>query len=125
MSAPPIQHDFIAIDEGRATLLHINERDASKNWLVPIGQPEQLNIEFAGLKPGAKILVETLDQQNGNALAAWEALGKPDNVSREQTKLLREKAAATKREEFAADASGNFKLQRAIEPWSVVSIREI
>ena len=34
-----IQHVFIAIDEGHATLLHINERDQSKNWLVPIGHP--------------------------------------------------------------------------------------
>jgi hypothetical protein len=52
-------------------------------------------------------------------------LGQPDNASREQAKLLREKAAATKKENLAADANGNFKLQRAIEPWSVVSIREI
>lgn len=87
---------------------------------LALGKPEQLNIELAGLNPGAKILMETLDQQNGNALAAWEALGKPDNLSREQTKLLREKAAATRQEKFTADAAGSFKLQRSIEPWSVV-----
>ena len=38
-SSSLIQHEFIAIDEGHATLLHINEHDQSKNWLVPIGQP--------------------------------------------------------------------------------------
>jgi xylan 1,4-beta-xylosidase len=84
-----------------------------------------MNIELTGLKPGANILVETLDKQSGNALAAWEELGKPDNLSREQTKRLREKAAATKKENFAADAGGSFKLQRSIEPWSVVLIREL
>jgi xylan 1,4-beta-xylosidase len=89
------------------------------------GKPEQLNIELTGLKPGAKIVVEMLDQQNGNALAVWEKLGKPDNISRDQTKLLREKAAETKSEAFAADANGTFKLQRSVLPWSVILIREI
>jgi len=92
---------------------------------LALGKLEQLNIELAGLKPGAKILVETIDKQHGNALAAWEALGKPENPTREQAKILREKAAATKKENFTADASGSFKLQRAIEPWSVVLVREL
>ena len=88
------------------------------------GKPEQLTFELTGLKPGAKILVETLDQQNGNALAAWEKQGKPDNVSREQVQLLRERAVATRLETFTADESGNFTLKRSIEPWSVILIRE-
>jgi xylan 1,4-beta-xylosidase len=92
---------------------------------LALGKPEQLNVELTGLKPGLKILVETLDKQNGNALAGWEKLGEPDNLSREQTRLLREQAAAIKKETFTTDAKGNFKLQRTVEPWSVVLIREI
>jgi xylan 1,4-beta-xylosidase len=107
----------------QTVLASFDTRDKAYETLA-LGQPETLHIEFIGLKPGAKILVETLDKQNGNALAAWEALGKPDNLSREQARQLREKAAATKKEYFPADANGSFKLQRAIEPWSVVSIRE-
>jgi hypothetical protein len=53
MSAPS-QHDFIAIDEGRATLLHINEHDPSKNWIVPVGQPQARDMQLAG---GNKILI--------------------------------------------------------------------
>jgi hypothetical protein len=49
-----IQHEFIAIDEGHATLLHINERDQSKNWLVPIGQPAARDLQLIG---SGKILV--------------------------------------------------------------------
>jgi xylan 1,4-beta-xylosidase len=108
----------------QTVLASFGSRDKACETLA-LGEPEMLNLEFTGLKPGAKILVETLDQQNGNALAAWETLGKPDNVSREQTKLLQEKAASTKREEFTADTAGIFQLNRLIEPWSVVSIREI
>jgi hypothetical protein len=43
-----IQHEFIAIDEGHATLLHINERDQSKNWIVPIGQPQSRDMQLVG-----------------------------------------------------------------------------
>jgi hypothetical protein len=49
-----IQHEFIAIDEGHATLLHINERDQSKNWIVPIGQPAARDMQLIG---GGKILI--------------------------------------------------------------------
>jgi hypothetical protein len=49
-----IQHEFIAIDEGHATLLHIDERDPSKNWLVPIGQPAARDMQLVG---GNKILI--------------------------------------------------------------------
>ncbi len=50
----PIQHEFIAIDEGHATLLHIDERDQSKNWIVPIGQPAARDMQLIGDR---KILV--------------------------------------------------------------------
>jgi len=43
-----IQHEFIAIDEGHATLLHINERDQSKNWIVPIGRPQSRDMQLVG-----------------------------------------------------------------------------
>ncbi len=48
------QHEFIAIDEGHATLLHVAERDQSKNWLVPIGQPAARDLQLVG---DGKILV--------------------------------------------------------------------
>jgi hypothetical protein len=49
-----IQHNFIAIDEGHATLLHINERDQSWNRLVPIGQPQARDMQLIG---DGKILI--------------------------------------------------------------------
>ena len=108
----------------QTVLASFDSRDKAYETLA-LGKPEQLNIELTGLKPGAQIVVETLDQQNGNALAAWEVLGKPDNLSREQTKLFREKADATRKVILTADGNGILKLSRTIEPWSVVSIREI
>jgi hypothetical protein len=49
-----IGHEFIAIDEGHAALLHINEHDQSKNELVPIGQPHSRDMQLIG---GGKILI--------------------------------------------------------------------
>jgi len=49
-----IQHEFIAIDEGRATLLHVNEREPSKDWIVPIGRPQARDMQLVG---GNKILI--------------------------------------------------------------------
>jgi hypothetical protein len=49
-----IQHEFIAIDEGHATLLRVDERDSSRNWLVPIGQPQARDMQLIG---GNRILI--------------------------------------------------------------------
>jgi len=54
MISTPIQHAFLALDEGCATLLHIDERDPAKNWLVPVGQPQSRDLQLIG---GNKILV--------------------------------------------------------------------
>ena len=43
-----IQHEFIAIDEGHATLLHVDQRNQAKNWLVPIGQPAARDMQLIG-----------------------------------------------------------------------------
>ena len=40
-------------------------------------------------------------------------------------KDLATETGATKQEYFIADANGSFRLQRSIEPWSVVLIREL
>jgi hypothetical protein len=48
LSRAAIQHEFIAIDEGLGNLLHVNERSPSKNWIVPIGQPQARDMQLVG-----------------------------------------------------------------------------
>jgi hypothetical protein len=43
-----IRHEFLAIDEGLAQLLHINEADPSKDWIVPIGHPQARDMQLIG-----------------------------------------------------------------------------
>lgn len=49
-----IRHEFIAIDEGLVNLLHINEFDPAKNWIVPIGKPQARDMQLIG---GGRILI--------------------------------------------------------------------
>ena len=49
-----IQHQFLAIDEGLANLLHVNELDPSKDWIVPVGHPQARDMQLVG---GNRVLI--------------------------------------------------------------------
>lgn len=49
-----VRHEFIAIDEGLGTLLHVDQNDKRRNWLVPLGQPQARDLQLVG---GGRILV--------------------------------------------------------------------
>lgn len=101
-----------------------DSRDPAEQVLA-LGKPETLKMEFSGLRPGASVLVETLDRAHGNVIQAWQSLGQPECPSREQTAALRAAAAATRRELFTADNAGRFVLNRQMDPWSVMLIAEL
>lgn len=50
----PIKHDFLAIDEGLAQLLHVDEKNPAKNWIVPTGHPQVRDLQLIG---GGRVLV--------------------------------------------------------------------
>ena len=91
---------------------------------LALGKPRTIRIELTGLKPNAPVLVETLDAAHGNAMGAWVAMGSPEPPTREQAVALRQAAEATRKEVVTADNSGRFTLNREIEPWSIVLVRE-
>ncbi len=43
-----LRHEFLTIDEGLAHLLHIDESDPSKDWIVPIGHPQARDMQLVG-----------------------------------------------------------------------------
>jgi hypothetical protein len=49
-----ITHEFLAIDEGLAQLLHIDQRNSAKNWIVPTGHPQARDLQLIG---GGRVLV--------------------------------------------------------------------
>jgi xylan 1,4-beta-xylosidase len=88
------------------------------------GSARELSLHLRGLPPGAPFMIETLDQQHGDPIPAWESMGKPEPPNREQTRLLRETAWATQREVIRADNAGVLDLHRTIATWSLVLIKQ-
>jgi xylan 1,4-beta-xylosidase len=97
---------------------------ASAEKMMHTGSRIPLNITLIGLPARVSVLVETLDSTHGNAVAAWEAMGKPSTPTREQTYALSKAALATKKEVVKADESGRLTLQREMEPWSLVLVEQ-
>src|SRR3954463_10826287 len=54
LGAAPIKHAFIAIDEGKGNLFHIDENQPAKNWLVHVTQPTPRDMQLVG---GGRLLI--------------------------------------------------------------------
>ena len=54
MKSESIQHEFICIDEGLGTLLHVNECEPARDWRVSIGHPEPRDLQLVG---GNRVLI--------------------------------------------------------------------
>jgi xylan 1,4-beta-xylosidase len=100
------------------TLAEADELDAS-------GSARELDLELHGLAPNASFSIETLDRQHGNAVEAWERMGKPEPPNPAQTEFLRNAAWATAKEVVRADSNGNLLLQRPIAAWSLVLVKQL
>jgi hypothetical protein len=48
LDAAPIQHDFLAIDEGLNDLMHVNEANPKANWLVKVGRQHPRDMQLEG-----------------------------------------------------------------------------
>jgi len=48
LSAAPIKHEFLAIDEGLSSLMRVNESNPSKNWLVSINKEHPRDMQLIG-----------------------------------------------------------------------------
>jgi len=88
------------------------------------GSSRKVKLEISNLAPGALFQIEVLDREHGNAVWAWEQMGRPDPPSRAQVVELRRAALSTLKYQAEADSAGNLKIDRAIAPWSVILIRQ-
>ena len=104
--------------------MSVGSREPAERVLAQ-GTPRSFTLALDDLPPGAPFEVEVLDARHGFALKGWEAMGCPEPPSPEQTALLREGGMATKKEGMRADASGKLTWTRTLDPWTVVSVRQI
>jgi xylan 1,4-beta-xylosidase len=98
---------------------------AEADALAATGSARPLSIFFSGLPPNAPVLIETLDKKHGNATEAWKEIGQSATPTREQTEALRKAAWATKSELLHADDAGRLTIERKLEAWSLVLVRQL
>jgi len=89
------------------------------------GSARPFTLDLIHLPPGAPFLIETLDRQHGDAVAAWEAMGKPEPPDQRQTELLREEAWNTRKDIVRADPQGRLQIEISLPPWALISIRQM
>jgi xylan 1,4-beta-xylosidase len=69
--------------------------------------------------------VEVLDRQHGDAVTAWEAMGRPEPPTREQTAELRKLAWNTKKKVLQADKDGHLHFRFSMPAWSLVLVKQM
>jgi xylan 1,4-beta-xylosidase len=98
---------------------------ADADMMTDSGSARELSLTLTGLEPGAPFEIETLDKDHGNATAAWEAMGKPDPPTREQTAALKAAAWNTKKELLHADVNGTLTVRCSLKAWNLLLLRQL
>jgi xylan 1,4-beta-xylosidase len=108
-----------------AISLPVTNTLAASNAIDASGSARDLTIVLHGLAPGTPFLIETLDRQHGDAVEAWEKMGKPDPPNREQTELLRMAAWDTTKAIVLADKYGTLTIHQPIAAWSLIFLKQL
>ena len=94
-----------------------------KNYMQ--ASAKQLDITLTSLPANATFDLETLDDNHGNAIQAFRAIGSPKAPTREQTQWMRQQSEATLHEVIRADANGQLRIQRELAPWTVMLLKQM
>ena len=73
----------------------IGEGDKYTPEPATVGEAKTFNVEMKGLPAGSKVMLWRVDGTHGNAIPAYDAMGRPQTPSREQIAELRKAGAAT------------------------------
>lgn len=84
-----------------------------------------LNFTLTGLKPGAVFQLDLLDNEHGDVIADYKAMGRPHHPSKSQVDFLRQKGYATQKWMMKADENGELVVNRELAPWSLLLIKEM
>lgn len=89
------------------------------------GSARDLQFRLDHVLADASFLVEVLDKEHGDAVAAWEAMGKPEPPNREQTAVLKKLAWSTQKQIIRSDSEGRLNLSMRLPPWSVMLVKQM
>ena len=88
----------------------------------PVGAPKHFSLDVRHLPAGARATVWRLDATHGNAVAAFDRMGRPDSPSREQIVQLREAGKLAAPESVKAN-DGKFEITVPVQGLVVVELR--
>jgi xylan 1,4-beta-xylosidase len=88
----------------------------------PAGTPKQFNLDVRHLAGGAHATVWRLDETHGNAVAAFDRMGRPDSPSRAQLVQLREAGKLAAPESMAV-SNGKLQITVPVQGLVVVELR--
>jgi hypothetical protein len=77
-------------------------------WYEP-GAPG--SVAFEGMRPYSRVMIETLDRDNGWAYTVWLKMGMPESLSRRQVQALRQAAQNTRVSWSRTDEDGRFTFE--------------
>jgi len=86
------------------------------------GTPKHVTLRLTSLGNGGLFHIQTVDPHHGSALAAWEAMGKPDFPSREQQEMLRKAAEIGPPEIPPLPSANTSTLELTLAPQSLALI---
>ena len=98
---------------------------AAADAIDACGSARELTLDMDHLPAGASFEVEILDRQHGDAVTAWETMGRPEPPTREQTAELRRLAWATKKDVLHADKDGQLHFRLSMPAWSLVLVKQM
>jgi xylan 1,4-beta-xylosidase len=86
--------------------------------------PAAAQITLTHLPPGARFVLEQLDNEHGCAVTRWQAMGMPPSPSRRQIAELKAAAADTLIDPLQADDAGVLRISRNLPPWAVIRLTQ-
>ena len=117
------------IDNSNANVLVTKASDGSLvvavwNLVNPgsTGEPKTVKLQFKGVRPDANVIVEYVDENHGNALAAWQKMGSPRYPTLTQTQELQDqsKTVAPKNQTLT---DGTITLRLTVNGLAVLQVR--
>ena len=105
--------------------LPVSDTLAAADQIDNSGSARDLAFNVDHLAANASFLIETLDKEHGDAVAAWEAMGEPEPPNREQTAALEKLAWDTRKQIVRTDEEGRLHVNLKLAAWSVVLVKQL
>jgi len=89
------------------------------------GAPRTISVSIKDLPANTAYQTEVVDKEHGNAMAQYQALGYPLNLSRSDVKAIDAAARITRRLSFSSDAQGELNITFDLPAWAIALLSSV